>query len=64
MDTKALQDVTGYRTNEDGTETLAWQVRGDGLVECAHDAPNCCTACFEADHRLFRNYMGDVIAKA
>jgi len=56
-----LTTITGYRTNEDGTQTLAWQPREDGTVECVHEAPNCCVGCFEADERLFRNIEGDVI---
>lgn len=58
-----LQDITGYRTNRDGTETLAYEVGEDGTVSCVHDAPDCCVPCFEADARLFRNYLGDVIAR-
>jgi hypothetical protein len=61
--TSDLQSITGYRTNRDGSETLAYETREGGFVACVHDDPNCCIGCFEHDHRLFRNFLGDVIAR-
>lgn len=60
-----LQTVTGYRTNEDGTQTLAWEVGADGFVTCAHaEEEGCCIPCFEADERLFRRASdGETIAR-
>jgi hypothetical protein len=47
-------NITGYRSNEDGTETLAWEITTDGNVRCDHDTNGCCTACYKADSRLYR----------
>lgn len=59
-----LTQITGYRTNEDYSQTLAWTIReADGLVECVHTAPECCARCVKADRRLFRNYDGQVVAR-
>ena len=55
--------ITGYRTNEDNSQTLAWDIRPDGTVECVHAAPDCCKNCVKADQRLFANYNGLVIAR-
>jgi hypothetical protein len=57
-----LTNITGYRTNEDGTETLAYFVDERGFVtHCAHDDRNICIGCFEADSRLYRNINGSVV---
>jgi hypothetical protein len=57
-----LQDITGYRTNEDYTETLAYFVDGRGFVtHCAHNDRRVCRPCFEADQRLYRNCDGRVV---
>ena len=49
--------------NEDGTETPAYRVEEDRHVSCVHEAPDCCVGCFEADHRLYRNYLGDIVLR-
>lgn len=57
-----LMNITGYRTNEDGTETLAYFVDQWGYVtHCAHDARRICQQCFDADSRLYKNTAGVVI---
>lgn len=45
-------NITGYRTNEDGTETLAWSVKDDGTVVCIHDSVHVCRPCRDADERI------------
>lgn len=44
----------GYRTNEDGTETLAWSVTDAGRVICIHNEQRVCGHCLEADERAVR----------
>ena len=56
--------ITGYRTNQDHTETLAYDVAEDGTVTCVHEVGGCCKPCFNADHRLYRNRFGVTIRRA
>ena len=57
-----LTEITGYRTNEDHSETLAYFVDERGYVtHCAHDNRGICRACFNADRRLHKNRDGRVV---
>jgi len=57
-----LVHITGYRTNEDYSETLAYFVDANGHVtHCAHDARGVCKPCFQADRRLYKNRDGRVV---
>jgi hypothetical protein len=56
---ESAMNITGYRTNEDGTETRAWwvvtapgAVGAVGSVVCIHNAEHVCTPCVEADERI------------
>lgn len=55
-------NITGYRTNEDYTETLAWTEQPDGSVICDHDPARACDNCIEADSRLRRRGSRVVVA--
>ena len=46
--------IYGYRTNEDGSETLSWRVDDAGRVHCDHLDEGCCGDCVTADERLVR----------
>lgn len=47
-----MTNITGYRTNTDHTQTLAWEERADGTVICDHQPERACLDCLEADERL------------
>ena len=60
--TADLATITGYRTNEDYSETLAYFVDDRGYVtHCVHDANGVCRPCFNADERLYKNRYGRVV---
>lgn len=55
-------NITGYRTNTDYTETLAWFEQADGSVICDHNHAVACGACVEADSRLAHRGSRVVVA--
>jgi hypothetical protein len=60
---EASVPIYGYRTNEDGTETLAWRVGPDGYVMCDHADDGCCADCVGADERLLRRRGTRVVVR-
>lgn len=57
----SVDRITGYRTNTDGTQTLAWEEREDGMVVCDHRPDRACDSCVEADSRLAIAADGSVV---
>jgi len=53
----------GYRTNEDGSETLAYTINAEGRVDCVHLGTGCCQQCVDADERLVRRRGTIIVSK-